>query len=129
MFDQFTWTHIPALFVATATTFGGLLPFFSAKRAIEGFGLPKRFAVSKEAQPIMVFCSARITTIGAIMFAFYFQDKFAEVDTVMLVLGAYVGGVDGYVCWREGARKKGVERALSGAAIAAWGWFGMTAGA
>jgi hypothetical protein len=127
MFSHFTWTHIPTLFVATATTFGGLVPFFNAKYAIEEFGLPKRIATSKEAQSVMILSSARITALGACMLTFYFANKFAEVDTIMVVMGAYVGLVDGYVCWKEGVLNKAIFRTLSGAAIAAWGWFGMTA--
>lgn len=61
------------------------------------------------------------------MFAFYFAGKFDEVDTVMVIMGSYVGAVDAYVCWREGVGGKAVFRGLSGAAIAAWGWWGMTA--
>lgn len=128
MFDHFTLRHIPTLFVATATTFGGLIPFFNPAAAIRDFGLPERFAVSQEAGAVMVLSSARITAIGATMLAFYAQAKFAEVDTVMVILGAYVGAVDGYVCWREGAPGKGLFRLLSGLAIAGWGWCAMTAG-
>jgi hypothetical protein len=61
------------------------------------------------------------------MFTFYFQNKLTEMDTIMIIMGAYVGAVDGYVCWREGVPNKAIFRAASGAAIAAWGWFGMTA--
>lgn len=128
MFENFTWYHAPTLFVATATTFGGLMPFFNARAAIEEFGLPKRIAASSEAQSVMILSSARITALGACMFAFYGAGKFAEVDTVMVVMGAYVGAVDAYVCWREGVPGKAVFRGLSGAVIAAWGWCGMTAG-
>ncbi|PVI00098.1 hypothetical protein DM02DRAFT_593351 [Periconia macrospinosa] len=128
MFENFTLAHIPTLFVATATTFGGLMPFFNAQSAIEEFGLPKRIAISKEAQSVMILSSARITALGACMFAFYFSGKFSEVDTVMVIMGAYVGSVDAYVCWKEEVTGKAIFRGLSGAVIAAWGWFGLTAG-
>jgi hypothetical protein len=128
MLDHFTARHIPTLFVGIATTFGGLMPFFNARYAIEEFGLPKRIAVSKEAQSIMILSSARVTAVGASILVFYFQEKLREVDTVMLILGSYVGAVDGYVCWKEGVPGKAVFRAGSGLAIALWGWFGMTAG-
>jgi len=128
MFETLSVRHVPTLFVAVATTFGGFMPFFNAEYAIEEFGLPKRIARVKEAQAIMVLSSARITAIGAAMFTFYFQNKFTEVDTIMIIMGAYVGAVDGYVCWREGVPKKAIFRVASGAAIALWGWFGMTAG-
>lgn len=123
MFDP--W-HIPALFVASALTFGGMWPYFDATSAIQDFGLPKRIANSKEARGVFLVSASRTTVIGAIMFAFYFQDKLADVDTVMVILGSYVGAADGYVCWREGVPDKAVFRSLSGLAIAVWGWYGMT---
>jgi len=50
MSASFSLYHIPTLFVATATTFGGLIPFFNAEDAIREFGLPERIAISKPAQ-------------------------------------------------------------------------------
>ncbi|KAF3492348.1 uncharacterized protein GIQ15_01865 [Arthroderma uncinatum] len=125
MFEDFTAWHIPPLFVATVTTFGGLIPFWNAGYAIEEFGLPKRIAISKEAQAVMITGSGRTTALGLVLFTFYSQGKFREVDTIMVIL-AYLGLVDGYVCWREGAPGKALFRAASGMLIAAWGWFGMT---
>jgi len=127
MFENFTLWHIPPLLVATALTFGGTMPFFNAEYAILEFGLPKRIAISKPAQSIMILSSARITAIGLALFTFYFQENFAEVDTLLSVLG-YVGLVDGYVCWLEGVPNKAIFRFMSGVLIAAWGWFGMTGG-
>lgn len=127
MFAHFALRHIPPLLVATALTFGGLIPFFNAEYAILEFGLPKRIAISKPAQSIMIVSSARITAIGLALFTFYFQEKFAAVDTMLAILG-YVGLVDGYVCWLENVPEKAVFRTVSGALIAAWGWFGITAG-
>ncbi|CAG8981796.1 hypothetical protein HYALB_00004739 [Hymenoscyphus albidus] len=128
MSSQFALGHIPALFVATATTFGGLMPFFNAEHAILEFGLPQRIASSKPAQSVMILSSARISTLGLTLFVFYFQEKLAAVDTIMLLLG-YVGLVDGYVCWLEGVPKKAMFRLASGLLIAGCGWFGLTEGA
>ncbi len=127
MFANFTLWHVPALFVSTALTFGGLMPFFNAEYAILEFGLPERIAISKPAQSIMIVSSARTTAIGLALFTFYFQEKFAAVDTILAILG-YVGFVDGYVCRLEDVPGKAVSRTISGVLIAAWGWFGMTAG-
>ncbi|CAG8950225.1 hypothetical protein HYFRA_00008463 [Hymenoscyphus fraxineus] len=127
MLSHFTLRHIPTLFVATATTFGGLMPFFNAEAAILEFGLPKRIAISQPAQSVMILSSGRITTLGLAIFVFYFQKKLAAVDTIMLLLG-YVGLVDGYVCWCEGVPGKALFRLASGVAISAWGGFGMTEG-
>ncbi|KAL8646340.1 MAG: hypothetical protein Q9226_006901 [Calogaya cf. arnoldii] len=125
MFADFALRHIPPLLVATALTFGGLMPFFNAEYAIQEFGLPKRIATSKPAQSVMIISSARITAIGIALFTFYLQGKFEAVDTILFILG-YVGLVDGYVCWLEGVPGKAVFRTLSGTLIAAWGWYGMT---
>lgn len=127
MFDQPVLRTIPPLFVATATTFGGLIPFYNAQYAIEEFGLPRRVAISKPAQSIMILSSARIATLGVAIFVFYFQGKFEPVDVIMALLG-YVGLVDGYVCYREGVPGKAMFRFASGLLISAWGAFGMTAG-
>lgn len=118
MASQFTFAHIPTLFVAAATTFGGLIPIFNAEYAILEFGLPPRIASSNPAQSIMILSSARISTLGLALFVFYFQDKLVAVDTILLLLG-YVGLVDGYVCWLEGVPKKALFRLASGVLIAA----------
>lgn len=117
--------HGPPLLIATALTFGGLMPFFNAEYAILEFGLPQRVAISKPAQSIMIISSARITAIGLALFTFYAQQNYAAVDTILFILG-YVGLVDGYVCWREKVPNRAIFRAMSGLLIAAWGWFGMT---
>jgi hypothetical protein len=127
MFTNFALRHIPPLLVATALTFGGLMPFFNAEHAIEDFGLPKRVAISKPAQSIMIASSARGTAIGLALFTFYFQNKLAEVDTIMSIL-EYVGLADGYVCLLEDVPNKALFRTVSGSLIAAWGVFGMTTG-
>lgn len=75
----------------------------------------------------MILSSARITATGLAIFVFYFQGKFEAVDVILVTMG-YVGAVDGYVCWKEGVKGKAVFRAMCGAAIAAWGLYGMTAG-
>lgn len=62
------------------------------------------------------------------MFIFYQQERFADVDTVMLVMGAYLGLVDGYVCWKEGMSGKAVFRCVSGMVIAGFGMTSLTEG-
>ncbi|KAL5334099.1 hypothetical protein BJX70DRAFT_379019 [Aspergillus crustosus] len=125
MLDHFTLGHLPPLFVATATTLGGLIPFFNAERAILDFGLPPRIATSKPAQSIMILKCGRITALGLAIWTFYIQGKLEAVDTILTILG-YVGLVDGYVCWKEGVPGKAAFRLGSGLVIAAWGWWGLT---
>ncbi|KAK3299771.1 uncharacterized protein B0H64DRAFT_313971 [Chaetomium fimeti] len=128
MFDHFHLAHIPALFVASAMTFGGFWPFFDARAATAEMGLPRRFSDAHESRTIFQLCAGRTTALGLILFTLYFQHKLAEVDTVMVILGGYVGAVDGYVFWREGCRGKAVQRAVSGFVIAVCGWYGLVAG-
>ncbi|KAF1845536.1 uncharacterized protein K460DRAFT_366403 [Cucurbitaria berberidis CBS 394.84] len=119
--------HIPTLFVAAALTFGGMVPIFNAEYAIREMGIPQRIAKSKEAQTIMILGMGRTTTIGLALWTFYLQGKLEVVDTLMFLLGAYIGAIDAYVCWKEGVPGTAWFRGLSGLAIAAYGWFRMTA--
>jgi len=129
IFSDFSPRHIPALFIAFIQTFGGLWPIFgSTSAAMREFGLPARIADSREAQTAFIVGAGRTTVIGVIMYTLYFQGKYHNVDSVLLILGTIVGAVDGYVCAREGVARWGAVRSGSGLAIALWGWFGMTAG-
>lgn len=125
MVPHFAIHHIVPLFVATATTLGGLMPFFNAEHAIREFGLPPRIAESKAAQSVMILKCGRITALGLALCTFYAQGKLAEFDTILAILG-YVGLVDGYVCWKEGVPGKAVFRLVSGVVISAWGFLGLT---
>ncbi|KAL5044811.1 hypothetical protein BDW71DRAFT_95881 [Aspergillus fruticulosus] len=126
MLPPFAFIHIPPLVVATATTLGGLIPFFNAERAILDFGLPARIASEKPAQAIMVLKCGRITAFGLTLWTFYAQGKLEEFDTVLMILGGYVGAVDAWVCWKEGVPGKAVFRGLSGTCICLWGLLGLT---
>lgn len=119
--------HIPVYLVATAMTFGGLMPFWNAEYAMLEFGLPARIASSQPAHPVMIISSARTSALGALIFIFMLQEKFAEVDTLLSVL-VYLGCVDAYICWREQMPGKAAMRFVSGTLIAMYGWFGLTAG-
>ena len=128
---MFAIRHIPGLFVAATQAFGGPLPLPNANWArwpILEFGLPERIATSQPAQAIMMISGARTSVIGLAMLIFHYQQKWAEFDLMMLLLGSLVGLIDGYVCWAEGVPGRAVFRATSGAVIAAWGWFGLHAG-
>jgi hypothetical protein len=124
---SFTPSHLPTLFVATALTFGGMLPLYAPQAAIREMGFPARIHASKEAQTIMTLGMGRTTTIGLALWTFYLKGKLEEVDTLLVLLGAYVGAVDAWVCYKEGIPGKAWFRWLSGVVIAGWGWCGMTA--
>ncbi|KAF2130185.1 hypothetical protein P153DRAFT_365830 [Dothidotthia symphoricarpi CBS 119687] len=126
MTPRFMPNHLPALFIGTAFTLGGVLPLFRPERAILEYGLPLRIARSSEAQMLMQIGMARTTCIGAAIFTFYLQGKLEAVDTLLVMMG-YLGAGDMYFCWKEGAPVWGTFKAFCGAAFMAWGWFGMTA--
>jgi hypothetical protein len=97
MFHPFRLTHIPTIFVASALTFGGMVPLLAPEAAIREMGLPLRLAKSAEAQSIMTLGMGRTTVIGIALWTFYLQDKFEEVDTLLAILGAYLGAIDAWV--------------------------------
>lgn len=127
-FDNFQLRHLPGPFIASSETFGGFWPLFNAERAILAFGLPEPIAESAPAQATMFIASSRISTIGLTIFALYGQGNLAAIDTVLAVMGLYVGVMDGYLCWREGRPKKGLFRSASAFTVAAVGLAGCTAG-
>ncbi|KAK8092352.1 uncharacterized protein PG998_014837 [Apiospora kogelbergensis] len=128
MFDQFELRHTPALFVATAMTFGGLWTFFDPRGAMLEFGLPERVASAPTAATVMHLTNARTTSLGLCMYALYFRGRFAACDTVLAVLGAYAGLVDSWVVWREGNPRKALFRLVSSGLLSAAGVAGWTAG-
>ncbi|KAJ9144139.1 hypothetical protein NKR23_g6198 [Pleurostoma richardsiae] len=117
---SFTPYHIVPLFVASATAFGGLIPFWDPAGAIREFGLPERVAAAKPAHACFVISGARISSLGTAIWIFYLRGDLSAVDTIMALLG-YVGVVDGYVCWREVVPSKAVFRAFMGIMIGGWG--------
>ena len=125
--STFHLTHLPTLFVATALTLGGMWPLYNPQSAIREMGFPARIHASKEAQAIMTLGMGRTTCIGLALWTFYLQSKFEEVDTILVLLGGWVGAIDAWVCWKEGVPGKAVFRGCSGMVIAVWGWCGMTA--
>ena len=117
--------HLPPLFIGTAFVFGGAIPFFNARAAIEYFGLPERIATSEPAHTVMAVYGSRTMILGLAILSFYRQGKLAAVDTLMACIGA-LGAFDGYICWKEGIPATGVFRAISSFLVGGWGWFGLT---
>ncbi|KAI1761493.1 hypothetical protein GGR53DRAFT_23833 [Hypoxylon sp. FL1150] len=128
MFSHFTPRHIPALFVATAMTFGGMWPLLDARAAMLEFGMPPRVAEAPAARPVFVVGNARTTVLGALVFIFYARGRLDAVDTILAVTGAYAGLVDSWVVWREGKSKNALFRLVSSWAVSAIGLVGFTAG-
>lgn len=119
--------HIPALFIATIFTFGGLWPLWNRKAPILEFGLPEHIADSEAAQTVFIISSSRMTVMGLALYAFYYRRLYSAIDILMLCLG-WAGVIDGYVCWREEVPDRAVFRALSGAIIAGLGALKLTEG-
>ncbi|ETS73550.1 hypothetical protein PFICI_14496 [Pestalotiopsis fici W106-1] len=128
MFEQLQIRHVPALFVATTMTFGGIWSFFDARRAMLEFGLPDRIASTPGAASVMLINNARTTAFGLCMYAFYIRGQLAACDTILAILGAYAGLVDSYVVWTEGNPRKAVFRLVSSGLLSAAGFAGLTAG-
>ncbi|KAK0743045.1 hypothetical protein B0T18DRAFT_330495, partial [Schizothecium vesticola] len=66
--------HIPALFIASTRTVGGLWPTLgNTSAAILEFGLPSHIAHSPEARTASVAGAGRTTVIGVLMHVLYVQ--------------------------------------------------------
>lgn len=128
MLEHFEWRHVPVLFTATTTTFGGMWSFFDPRAAMLAFGLPDRIAATPAAAAIMHINNARTTVLGMCLYALYFRHQFAACDTILAILGAYAGVVDSYVVWREGNPRKAAFRLASSWLLSAVGFSGWTAG-
>jgi hypothetical protein len=102
-------------------------PLYNPQSAIREMGFPARIHTSKEAQAIMTLGMGRTTCIGLALWTFYLREKLDVVDTLLVLLGTWVGAIDAWVCWKEGVPGKAVFRGTSGLVIASWGWMGMTA--
>ncbi|ROV95113.1 hypothetical protein VSDG_05864 [Cytospora chrysosperma] len=97
MFEQLALRHIPALFVASTMTFGGVWPIFNARGAMLEFGFPSHIASVPAAAPVMVIGQVRTTVIGLLVFLHYSRNQLDVVDTIMAITGAYAGLLDSYV--------------------------------
>ncbi|KAJ7148811.1 hypothetical protein C8R43DRAFT_1129033 [Mycena crocata] len=118
--------HLGPLFVATALTLGGTMPFWNPIGAIREFGLPEHIATSQPAHTSFIVSGARTSALGMAIWIFYLQGKLAAVDTILATM-LYVGAVDGYVSWQEGVIGNALFRTASGVLIGGWGLLGLTA--
>jgi hypothetical protein len=119
--------HIPAIFIATTFTFGGLWPLWNRKAPMLEYGLPEQLVDSEAAQTIFIIYSSRMTVMGLALYAFYYRRLYSAIDILMLCLG-WAGVIDGYVCWMEGVPGRAVFRASAGVIIAGLGALKLTEG-
>ncbi|KAI8722445.1 hypothetical protein NCS52_00388400 [Fusarium sp. LHS14.1] len=124
-FSSFSPWHIPPLFIASAFTLGGLLPFVNPARAIREFGLPEGIARSQPAHTCFAVYGSRVSIMGVSMWIFYLRGELKTLDTLMALL-FWAGVADGYLCWKEGVPGKALFRFFSGLVVGGWGFLGLT---
>jgi hypothetical protein len=98
-----------------------MLPLVYPEVATREMGSPPRIHASQPAQPIVTLDMARTTTVGPALWTFHTQGKFDDVDTLLVMLGVWVGVVDAGVCWEGEVPRETVIRGASGAGIAGMG--------
>ena len=70
----------------------------------------------------------RTSCMGLMLFTFMYKGEYEVVDTMLAIMGFYLGVVDAWLCWREGVPRKAVFRLVSSFVVGGWGWAGMTRG-
>ena len=125
---SFSLRHIPALFQATAFVVGGALPYFNPRQAILAFGLPEQIASSPPAQLYSTVDGSRVITLGVLLWLFYLQGNLAAVDTILICIGSILGGLTGWINYKDGSMNMAIAHAVAGVFYTGWGWFGMTEG-
>ncbi|KAH6652414.1 hypothetical protein BKA67DRAFT_661156 [Truncatella angustata] len=130
MFEDFSVRHLPALYVGFAFTFGGIWPLFSAPSSLRAFGFPARIRNSPAAWPVMGIYGSRTSIIGILIYTFYFQHKYTELDTILTIIGTYAGFVDTYIITKatEGSIVHSFYRLIPSLALGAYGYYGLTSG-
>ncbi|GKU04322.1 efflux pump antibiotic resistance [Fusarium langsethiae] len=126
LFSDFSPWHIPALFIGTAFSLGGLLPFRSPARAMREYGLPEGIARSETAHTAFAIYGSRVSAYGLAIWLFYARRQYDVVDTLMSLL-FWWGAADLWICLKAGAPSTGVWRFTSSVLIAGWGYMGATA--
>uniref|UniRef100_A0A098DED3 Uncharacterized protein n=3 Tax=Gibberella zeae TaxID=5518 RepID=A0A098DED3_GIBZE len=118
--------HIPAIFIGTAFTLGGLLPFRSPARAMREYGLPEGIARSEPAQTAFAVYGSRVSAYGLAIWLFYLRRQYDVVDTLLSLL-VWWGTADLWICMRAGALSTGIWRFTSSLLLGGWGYLGLTA--
>ena len=128
MFEDFTYRHIPSLFLGIHIAIGGLMPWTHGPRAaLLKFGFPPSIASSPAAWPLIKVGSARITAFGLALCGMYAGGHYEAMDILIASMG-WIGLVDGWVCYEDGAEGSVVFRSVATASVAVWGALGMTTG-
>jgi hypothetical protein len=126
--SSFTLRHIPVLLIATSTTFGGAAALPYPVWAIRAFGFPERIVQAPIAHSSFTLSSMRTSCMGLMLYTFMWRGQYEVVDTMLTIMGFYLGVVDAWLCWREGVPRKAVFRLVSSFCVGLWGAVGMTKG-
>ncbi|CAJ0548240.1 Ff.00g049940.m01.CDS01 [Fusarium sp. VM40] len=126
LFSDFSPWHIPAMFIGTAFTLGGLLPFRAPARAMREYGLPEGIVRSEPAQTAFAIYGSRVSAYGLALWTFYLRREYHVVDTLLSML-FWWGVADLWVCLKAGAPRTGAWRFISSVLLGGWGYFGYTA--
>ena len=127
MFSHFSPRHIPALIGACGMTFGGMFSMVNARASMLNFGLPTQIADVPATSPVWVIAQARTTTLGILMFTFYFRRQLDVVDIIMATISGYAALIDSYVVSSQGYTANAAFRLVVPGLFCVWGLAGMTA--
>ncbi|RBQ70670.1 hypothetical protein FVER14953_02448 [Fusarium verticillioides] len=118
--------HIPAMFIGTAFTLGGLLPLRAPDHAMREYGLPEGIARSEPAQLAFGIYGTRVAAYGVALWTFYLRGEYHVVDTLMSLLFLW-GVADCWICIKAGVPGTAARRFVSSIMIGGYGYLGLTA--
>ncbi|KAI1067862.1 hypothetical protein LB507_010514 [Fusarium sp. FIESC RH6] len=126
LFSNLSPWHIPAVFIGTTFTLGGLLPFKYPHRAMREYGLPEGIVRSEPAHAAFAIYGSRVSAYGLAIWLFYLRREYHVVDTLMSLL-VWWGIADLWLCLKVGAPGTGIWRFAGSLILGGWGYFGSTA--
>ncbi|WJG35508.1 centromere kinetochore component CENP-T-domain-containing protein [Fusarium oxysporum Fo47] len=109
LFSNVSPWHIPAMFMGTAFTLGGLLPLRAPDRAMREYGLPEGIVRSEPAQLAFGIYGTRVAAYGVALWTFYLRGEYHVVDTLMSLLFLW-GAADCWICIKAGVPRTAVWR-------------------
>ncbi|KAI7761343.1 hypothetical protein LZL87_002158 [Fusarium oxysporum] len=112
LFSNVSPWHIPAIFMGTAFTLGGLLPLRAPDRAMREYGLPEGIVRSEPAQLAFGIYGTRVAAYGVALWIFYLRGEYHVVDTLMSLLSLW-GAADCWICIKAGVPRTAAWRFVS----------------
>lgn len=128
MFQDFHWTHLPALYFGISFCVGAVTsPLQGNAATMAMFGFPPRVTAIPETGVVWQAGQGRIILLGLLMHAFYWTKQYHSCD-VMLMGAAFLGFNDYLVAKKLGKYTWAWVRLVASIAFASTGYFGWTAG-